>query len=612
MDSRNYIESLNIQFTYLFSFASKINEIDSVVAVFGEQRGMQAAGWNTTGTAQQVFDELTKLVTQGKELTLPQLRQTLCLYTHLSEAGGVYEGLQNLLNVPKLIALNMWPFRDMVRVRKSPKAVIGPNSNAVFRRLATAAYEVGMPKLAELFELAFRDDIRNAIAHADYVIVPDGLRLPKRNGGNPTVITNKEVQNAIELAILFFEALQNFQEMQLSKYSPARNVIGKFSANPPMLYSIGFSESGQFSLKTSSPGPQTDAAYDRQQLINDHLGGKMIALFYRLGQPELATICDAIASAGFEPSSIVIDDSARYSALLENIHQNQLWDEAATKENSADAVLVVTPFGFGYVATAKDFQSLLPKVEPIEFPERTESEPIEIKNPDQIYLSLMMDAKVRILNTERLLENQSKPDCPAIDIEFCHLQCRRIVEDITFGALIREHGRYIDLRQATSKNKDLQKSDISSDWNAKEILKLLVKLSPHVLPIPISDPTKITTGTFHFERVKMEVNHSKLIEIYTQAGGFLHGMNPLKSDYWNKINDQRKKYESAHKPLVETIQFLRTLLWSHAAVTLEYSGKNPTDLDSPKTAWILDFSPVADHEVKMIIGTAKQDAQTPS
>lgn len=612
MDSKEYIESLNTQFTYLFNFATKINEIDTAMAVFGEQRGMQDAGWNTTGTAYQVYEELTDVINKNRQLTLAEYRQTLCLYTHLSEAGGIYEGLQNLLNVPKLLALSMWPFMDMVRVRQTPRAVIGPNANAVFRRLATVAYDIGMPKLGELLENTFRDDIRNAIAHADYVIVPEGLRLPKRNGGNPSIVPNKDVQEAIEIAIFFFEALRAFQQDQLEKYRPAKEVIGKFSANPPMLHSLGYSETGTFLLETSSPGPHTDAAYDRQQLINDHLGGKMIAVFYRPGQSESAVISKAIKLAGFEALNVFLDQEYKFTNLLETVADNGLWDTSSNKEASTHSVLIVTPNGFGNVATPKEFQALLPEVEPIEFQEPEGRKPIEVKDPHTIYHSLMVDAKVRILNTERILEKQTKTGLLPLDAEFCYLQCRRVIEDITFGALIREHGRYADLRQENAKNKNQQNVDISNDWNAKAILKLLVQLSPHALPIPIEDPVEISPGHFHSERVEMEVNHNKLIELYSQAGGFLHGTNPLRGDYREIISLQLKRYGSANKHLEESIKFLKNLLWKHTAVTLEYSGKNPTVLESPKTAWILDFSPEGEQEIKMVLTEAKLDTQTQS
>jgi hypothetical protein len=197
MEPQAYIRALNIQLTYLFAYARKINEIDAAAALSGDFRGMQDAGWNTVATAHEVFHELKALGSKGAPLTRAELRQMLCLYAQLAEAGGVYEGLLNTMQVAQLKAYNLWPFQDLVRVRQAPRAVIGPNANTMFRRLAEVATAIGMTDLARLLEIAFRDDIRNAMAHADYILVPDGLRLRRRNGGRPMLVSNAEVVAAL-------------------------------------------------------------------------------------------------------------------------------------------------------------------------------------------------------------------------------------------------------------------------------------------------------------------------------------------------------------------------------------------------------------------------------
>jgi hypothetical protein len=47
------------------------------------------------------------------------------------------------------------------------------------------AYELGLHDLSEVFRETFDSDMRNAIAHADYIIAQDGLRIRKHNGGQP-------------------------------------------------------------------------------------------------------------------------------------------------------------------------------------------------------------------------------------------------------------------------------------------------------------------------------------------------------------------------------------------------------------------------------------------
>src|SRR5690554_2340407 len=101
-----YIRALNTQLTYLFAFARKINEIDTFAALFLESRGAQDAGWNTVATGYEVFSELKTLGSKNSPLTRAELRQVLCLYAQLAEAGGVYEGLLNTMQVAQLKPYN--------------------------------------------------------------------------------------------------------------------------------------------------------------------------------------------------------------------------------------------------------------------------------------------------------------------------------------------------------------------------------------------------------------------------------------------------------------------------------------------------------------------------
>jgi hypothetical protein len=45
------------------------------------------------------------------------------------------------------------------------------------------AFTLGFRELSEVFEDAFDVGVRNAIAHADCIIAPEGLRLRRRNSG---------------------------------------------------------------------------------------------------------------------------------------------------------------------------------------------------------------------------------------------------------------------------------------------------------------------------------------------------------------------------------------------------------------------------------------------
>jgi len=365
MEPEAYLRALNTQLTYLFAFAGRINEIDTAAATSAEFRGMQDAGWNTAVTAHEVFGELKALSGKGAPLSRAELRQVLCLYAQLSEAGGVYEGLLNTILIAQLKPWNGWPFQDLVRVRQQPRAVIGPNANTMFRRLAEAATAIGMPGLARVLELAFRDDVRNAMAHADYVMMQTELRLRRRNGGQPIIVSYEQVFAALQIALWFFELLNEFQRRVVESYRPARTIVGRFSANPPMPWTIELSDDGMFSISGDAPGPQIDAAYQRQSRINDRLGGKMVTAYIRPGFDIAPDLLTATTTAGFEPLVVAFADSDQFDGLIAEIEEHGLWDPESEAVADVAAALMATPFGFRWIATGEAFAAWLPAIDEI-------------------------------------------------------------------------------------------------------------------------------------------------------------------------------------------------------------------------------------------------------
>jgi hypothetical protein len=204
MDAKHYLIELNQHLSHLYAFARRMNELDFAISVAGEFRGAQDPGWATTITAHEVFQELTehfKKPTKSKA----DVRIALFLYCQLAEAGGVYESVKNVLGVISLNSYLLWPFKDLVRVKPQTRRVIGPNANATFRDLAANAKAVGLSRLSELFEEAFRDDLRNGVSHADYVIWDDGIRLSNRNGGHAAKLSFNELNDALMRGVASFK-----------------------------------------------------------------------------------------------------------------------------------------------------------------------------------------------------------------------------------------------------------------------------------------------------------------------------------------------------------------------------------------------------------------------
>lgn len=337
-----------------------MNELDFAAALNAEFRGMQDPGWSTTITAHEVFEEINAYCRKGTPLSKAEIRIVLMLYCQLAEAGGVYETLKNMMGVVTLKPYLLWPFKDLVRVKKEPLRVIGPNANAIFRDLATNAENIGLSGLSSLLESTFRDDIRNAIYHADYVIWKDGLRLPKRSGGHAAEVTFAELNDALARAINFFQMLRDYDQVSVQSFNPPKTITGRLSANFPMPWTVTFDPNkGTFGFSGSSSGPVITPEYRRQVEINGRLGGKVLAV-YSAGQSSFeVSIDEHISKAGFEPNNIAMT-SEQLGRLAADVDKLSLWDERHPHVNRG-LVLIASPWGFRWLHSLRDFDSILQK-----------------------------------------------------------------------------------------------------------------------------------------------------------------------------------------------------------------------------------------------------------
>jgi hypothetical protein len=230
----------------------------------------------------------------------------------------------------------------------------------------------------------------------------------------------------------------------------------------------------------------------------------------------------------------------------------------------------------------------------------------EVIAPYEIYYGLMQDAKIRIRAIQRTsTEFEKNSEKWPMDIEFSYLQIRRVIENIVFSSLIKESDRYRTLRTTEGAQKTNDHGDAEKDWETERILKKLNSLSPHALPIPIKKPILQDNGTLHFDRKKISVNHARLIEIYKKCGGYMHSMNPLKADYRDAITKRHLKYENAHDEIKKELAFLKELLWTHVAVTLEWTDRsNPLSLDQANSAWIVDFGEESDNKIRITLSVS--------
>ncbi|NIC04860.1 hypothetical protein [Billgrantia bachuensis] len=231
-ENKKYYECLDKCLRELFDKARDTNELQFAFSLSPEFRGLQDAGWNTAHDAIVAFDEYLEFINEGK-LTSIKARVALAFYSHLSEAAGFYEIPKNMLRVAGGEQYNMWPFLGLVETHKQTGIKIAPNANKILRNLAGHAETIGLSELAACIRDAFDPDLRNGYAHADYVIWSDGIRLRKRNGGHPRLVSWKEFNARFERGINFFQMIRELTTEYMDSYSEPKIVKAAMKPGEP-------------------------------------------------------------------------------------------------------------------------------------------------------------------------------------------------------------------------------------------------------------------------------------------------------------------------------------------------------------------------------------------
>jgi hypothetical protein len=235
----------------LFSAAKDKEEMQYAMALNPEFRGMQDAGWSTAEDASRALDQYLELLERLEDSPI-KVRLALSLYSHLSEASGFYEVPKNMMRVASGESYNLWPFQHLVARHAASGAIIAPNANKVMKDLLGHAEELGLEGLKGVILETFDPDLRNGYAHADYIIWNDGIRLRKRNGGGPSVVSFDDFVLKLNKAVTFFQTLKNFMMESVRSYATPKRIMGRMNSRDPVLPAIirYDEETGAFSIRT--------------------------------------------------------------------------------------------------------------------------------------------------------------------------------------------------------------------------------------------------------------------------------------------------------------------------------------------------------------------------
>jgi len=244
----------------LFDRAKAAHELHFAMALMPEFRGEQDAGWSTADESVRAYDEFAELV-RSLPKTPARVRVVLAFYMHVAEGAGFYEIPKKLLLTIEGRGNNMWPFQNLVERHRASGEIIAPNANQIMKDLIGHASELGLTELAEVFRDAFDPGVRNAVAHADYIIWPDGLRLRRRNGGWPREIPWKDFTSLADRGLNLFAFIRHLSDEYVHSYETPKTIRSRMKNNEPLTdYTIYYQPvTGAFGFTTGQHPPSSDA-----------------------------------------------------------------------------------------------------------------------------------------------------------------------------------------------------------------------------------------------------------------------------------------------------------------------------------------------------------------
>jgi hypothetical protein len=229
--NQEFFQKAERAFKGLFGAARAKNELDCAFALHPEERGFQDSGWSSAAETFLAFHDYLEFLDSSPDSRF-KLRVALSFYCHLSEASGFYEVPKKLMLVYEGDPYFRSAFHSIVeRNRRTGNAMV-PNASRVFRDLVGHAKNLGFDELAEVFKESFDPELRNAYAHANYILRPNEIRIKDKATNRIRIISIAEFNLLFNKGLQFFHALRNVLKEYMMSYVPAKIIMGRLHDEP--------------------------------------------------------------------------------------------------------------------------------------------------------------------------------------------------------------------------------------------------------------------------------------------------------------------------------------------------------------------------------------------
>lgn len=176
--------------------------------------GMSYGMWDPMVEADEALGDFSEMIREaGKDEARAKrlIRLNLLVYCHATEMSAPYEILYNVLRCVKGEQYRMRPFSHLaIPKKKKQKSILRefrpPSPKAKIGELRKMCNSIGEPKLIQIFDSFFREDIRNAFYHSDYCIDLDERCLNITEVQFGRRIPLDELNEVLTRAFAFYES----------------------------------------------------------------------------------------------------------------------------------------------------------------------------------------------------------------------------------------------------------------------------------------------------------------------------------------------------------------------------------------------------------------------
>ena len=224
----------------LFERARTMDELNFALSLSGEFKAYTYTSAMESQHAFRDFDEFMALDQfRGRPI---RLRVAFSYYLYTAESAGLWCIPMAVMGVLAGGHYNIEPFNRWVRKDKATGQNVGPNANKVMSALEGAATDLGLTDLAEVFRDAFDNDLRNGIAHSDYVVSPsEGVYVRGRHDRS-RLIRFPELESIVQRGIGLLYELRNAVKDTQRIYETPKAVFGTMNDRDPPCWHALYSD----------------------------------------------------------------------------------------------------------------------------------------------------------------------------------------------------------------------------------------------------------------------------------------------------------------------------------------------------------------------------------